>query len=142
VDLIDETFIAARVEDVAAVVADQRRWPQWFPGLTLSVFMDRGLKGIRWSVAGEFVGSSEIWLEQFADGVILHYFLRVDPSKHGCPTVANPYPDTPAGYRAAARARVKAAKRGKRIFWALKDELEGSREVGSAAFPTRSGDRE
>lgn len=138
VDLVDETFIAAQIEDVAAVVADQRRWSQWFPELTLTVFMDRGLKGIRWSVAGGFVGSSEIWLEQFGDGVILHYFLRVDPTKDGTLTIADPYPETPAGYRAAAKARVKAAKRGKRVFWALKDELEPSREVGSAALPRRS----
>jgi hypothetical protein len=105
------------------------------------VFMDRGLKGIRWSVAGSFVGSSEIWLEPFADGVILHYFLRVDRTKDGTLAVADPYPDTPVGYRAAAKARVKAAKRGKRVFWTLKDELESAREVGSAAVSQRSGDR-
>ncbi|NQU37731.1 MAG: hypothetical protein HQ526_09100, partial [Actinobacteria bacterium] len=55
-----------------------------------------------------------------------------------------PYPDAPGGHRAAAKARVKAAKRGKRAFWALKDELEGNRAVGSvaAAAGGRIGDSE
>jgi hypothetical protein len=140
VDLVDETFVAAHLNDVAAVVADQRRWSEWFPGLTLTVFMDRGLKGIRWSVAGDFVGSTEIWLEPFADGVILHYYLRVEPTAKGSRTVPNPYPDTPSGFRAAAKQRVKAATRGKRIFWALKDELEGDREVGTSAVSAQKGD--
>ncbi len=137
IDLVDETFIAADPARVAAVVADQRRWREWFPGLKLTVFMDRGIQGIRWSVTGSFVGSTEIWLEEFSDGVILHYYLRVEPTRSGTDSTPVPYPDTPAGFRAAAKERVKAAHRGKQVFWALKDELEGSREVGADAATSR-----
>ncbi len=53
-------------------------WHPWWPELQLSIFMDRGDKGVRWSISGALVGSSEIWLEPFADGVIVHYYLRAD----------------------------------------------------------------
>ncbi len=133
IDLIDETFIAADVRDVAAIVAEEARWSQWFPGLRLTVFMDRGLKGIRWSVAGTHVGSTEIWLEPFADGVILHYYLRVEPTRPGSVSDPAPFADNLAGYRKAAQARQVAALRWKRLVWELKDELEAGREVGTAA---------
>ena len=35
---------------IAAVVADPGRWRQWWPSLELTVFMDRGLDGVRWSI--------------------------------------------------------------------------------------------
>jgi len=61
IDIVDESFIAVDRAIVAREVA--RRWPQWWPGLRLEIYMDRGLEGMRWTVAGEFVGSSEVWLE-------------------------------------------------------------------------------
>lgn len=130
---MDETFIAASPKRVARVVADQARWRDWFPDLSLAVFMDRGQAGIRWSVTGSFVGSTEIWLEPFADGVILHYYLRVDPTSRGSRTQPDPYPITPKGRRTADQARVRAAQRAKQLFWDLKDELEGGRGVGMPA---------
>lgn len=133
IDLVDETFIAADVHDVAAIVHDEPRWSVWFPDKQLTVFMDRGVKGIRWSVRGKWIGSTEIWLEESGDGVILHYYLRVEPASASNPGVAEPYPDTDAGYRAAARARVAAATRWKHLVWRLKDELEGDRVVGTPA---------
>ena len=133
IDLIDETFIAANVRDVAAIVADDQRWPRWFPGRRLTVVMDRGIKGIRWSVAGQQVGSCEIWLEQFGDGVIVHYYLRVEPTRPGSASEPAPFSDDPAGWRAAAKARAQAAMRWKRLVWDLKDELETGRLPGAAA---------
>jgi hypothetical protein len=79
VDLVDETFIAAPGEIAARVVADPERWLAWWPKRRLEVFMDRGIKGQRWSIAGDLVGSAEIWLEAYRDGVVLHYYLRADP---------------------------------------------------------------
>jgi hypothetical protein len=61
----------------------------------------------------------EVWLEPFGDGVILHYYLRADPA--GAP------------YRSVHRAVAEVRRRQraiKRIFWALKDELEGGRRPG------------
>ncbi len=139
VDLVDETFIAADVADVAAIVADESRWPLWFPDMRLTVFMDRGLKGLRWSVSGGWVGSTEIWLEQFGDGVIVHYYLRVEPTEKGSVSRPAPFPDNAQGYRAAAKARVKAAQRWKRHVWQLKDELEAERVVGTSARSRQVG---
>ncbi len=153
VDLVDETFIAAAPARIASVVADRRRWEQWWPDLRLTVFMDRGHKGIRWSVAGRFVGSAEIWIEPAFDGAIVHYYLRLDPT----PTVVDVTTDrtSPSAVSArstskvsnhqAARIRGRRAKSWKRIVWALKDELESGREPGmpattpDAATSARSG---
>jgi hypothetical protein len=119
VDLVDETFVAAPVERLAAVVADPARWAAWWPGRQLEVFLDRGLKGQRWAVAGDLVGSAEIWIEAYRDGAILHYYLRADPSaaEH-------------VGPRAADRLRRLEATGWKRTVWSLKAELEGARVTG------------
>lgn len=83
--------------------------------------MDRGLKGQRWAVAGDLVGTSEIWLEAYRDGVVLHYYLRADlVGDHG------------ASPRAADRARKREALSWKESVWALKRELEAGRAAGSA----------
>jgi hypothetical protein len=121
VDLIDETFVVADVDAVAVAFADQRRWREWWPDLALTVFMDRGHEGIRWSVAGALVGSNEIWLEPYGDGVIVHYYLRCDPARP---------PSRPA--RAAKRLRHQHAVAWKRRVNALKDELEAGRAPGES----------
>ena len=128
VDLVDETFIVAPPERVAQVVADPQRWRHWWPDLRLTVFMDRGLQGQRWSTTGALVGSAEIWIEPFADGCIVHHYLRAEPSRDG--RVPQPWPDTPGGWRRAAAERDRRARAWKRVVWALKDELEGDRPAG------------
>lgn len=122
VDLIDETFIVASPQVLAAVVHDPERWRQWWPDLELALFMDRGVQGVRWSVFGAFVGSSEIWLEPVGDGTLVHYFLRVDPATSG-----------PLQPRRAARIRRDRALGWKRWINALKDELEVGRQPGEPA---------
>lgn len=134
VDLVDETFIAVSPTVAAAVIAQRDRWSRWFPDVELTIFMDRGSQGIRWSVIGAFVGSMEIWLEAFGDGVILHYYLRVDPTQPGTKTELAPFAQTMTGEREAAKVRVARAKRWKQLVWALKDELEAGREPGSTAL--------
>jgi hypothetical protein len=129
VDLVDETFVVVDRARIAAVVADPQRWARWWPELRLTVFMDRGLDGIRWSVAGRWIGSLEIWLEAVEDGVLVHHYARldpVDPSTDG----PQPLPTDLAGRRGAARARSRRARAWKRTIWALKDELEAGRPVG------------
>jgi hypothetical protein len=123
-DLIDETFVVACPGTVAALLHDPGRWRQWWPDLRLSVSQDRAEQGIRWQVTGVLAGSvlagsMEVWLEQFADGVIVHYYLRADP---------------PGGPLASPRQAVRAVRRlqrhAKRVFWLVKDELEGARRPG------------
>ena len=134
VDLVDETYVVVDRSTLAEVVADPRRWAQWWPGLRLSVFMDRGLDGIRWSVTGRWVGSLEIWLEQVGDGVLVHHYARLDPVDPST-GAARPVPDDVRGRRRAARARAARARAWKRSVWQLKDELETGRPVGT---PRRS----
>ena len=121
VDLIDETFVVADRAALAARVADRSEWGRWWPGLELSVTEDRGLKGVRWAVSGPLEGTSEIWLEPFSDGVILHYYLRADP----------PGPRTGRAVdRRGERLRRRHALAWKRVVHALKDEMEAGRPPG------------
>lgn len=116
IHLADDSWIDAPPELVAAAVADASRWPGWWPTLELRVARDRGVKGIQWQVRGRYRGSAEIWLEPMTGGVVLHHFLRLEVAE-------------PAG-SAMSRRAVRAATRrfawhAKRVFWQLKDELEG-----------------
>jgi hypothetical protein len=132
VDLVDETYVVVERARLAAVVADPTRWRQWWPSLEIAVFMDRGIDGVRWSVTGELVGSAEIWLESFGDGVIVHYYLRGEPTVPGSPTVARSLPDSARGRRELDRLRRTHAIAWKRVVWALKDEMEAARRPGEA----------
>lgn len=130
VDLVDETFIAAPRARLATAVSDRSRWATWWPGLRPVVFMDRGLDGIRWSVSGDLIGSCEIWLEAMHDGVVLHYYLRADPTARGSATVPRDLPDGPRGWRMAAALRRSHALSWKSHAWRLKDHLEAGRRPG------------
>lgn len=130
IDLVDETYFCVPPQSLAPIVADPERWRQWWPELVLTVFMDRGPQGQRWSIAGDLVGSSEIWLEAVGEGTLVHYYLRADETEPGSPTVARPTEQTPAGWRRAAKIRARHAKSWKRIVWSLKDEVEGDRRPG------------
>ena len=122
VDLVDETFVVAEPAQVAAVVHDPARWRGWWPDLELTVFMDRGLAGIRWSVSGALHGSTELWLEPVLDGVVVHYYLRADSAG----SAGSEHPG-----RAADRLRDRRARAWKRSVNALKDELERGRPPGT-----------
>ena len=125
-NLIDESFLVAAPAEVARAVRDPSRWRLWWPDLDLSVFQDRGEHGVRWNVRGALAGSMEVWLEPYGDGVILHYYLRCDP-----PPGRAPRP------RAVLRELRRRARHAKRVFWALKDELEGDRPAGEPRSPAR-----
>lgn len=118
IDLIDETFLAVPRSVVAARLADPSLWRRWWPDLELRVTRDRGSSGLQWAVTGAYVGTSEIWLEPVLDGTVVHYFLRVDPRGGACSV---------RQVQRVARERTVAVKAHVN---ALKDELEGGREVG------------
>jgi len=129
VDLVDETFIAVPPQQLAPIVADPAMWHTWWPDLELDIFMNRGNEGIRWSIRGALVGSCAIWLEAVLDGTLVHYYLRgAPPAAHT--GLAQPFPDTPAGWRQAAKLRATRAKEWKAHVWALKDRCEGARRPG------------
>jgi hypothetical protein len=112
IHVIDEIWIDCAPGSVSAVVAEPANWLRWWPNLDLAVTRDRGVKGIQWMVTGRFRGTAEIWLEPFDSGVILHHYLRLDLAGARF---------TP---RRSARAHRQLALHSKRVFWALKDELE------------------
>jgi hypothetical protein len=121
IDVVDSTWIAAPPGTVAAVVAEPANWRRWWPGLDLQVTEWRAVKGVRWtvaSVAGHagLSGSAEIWLEPMAEGVVAHFFLRLDPA-----------PGRVASRRLVERVTGEYRRRTKTAFWALADQLDPAR---------------
>lgn len=119
IDVVDSTWICARPAVVAGIVAEPANWRRWWPELDLDADEVRGEKGVRWTVrptaSGES-GSMEIWLEPAFDGVVLHYFLRLDPTD-GRPM---------ARHRQTRRTHFHR-RRAKVTFWALADQLDPGR---------------
>ncbi len=125
--MVDETYVARPPSALAGRFADSALWRSWFPDLHLSVFMDRGEQGIRWSVSGPVAGSLEVWLEPWCPsgqdrpmGTIVHWYLRVDPID-----------ERGRQPRRAARTRADYSRRIKIRMFAFKDEVEGVR-IGGA----------
>jgi hypothetical protein len=122
IDVVDSTWFAARPTVVAAIVAEPGNWRRWWPDLVLEVDEWRGDKGMRWTVpsargrAAGLSGSAEVWLEPMFDGVVAHFFLRLDP---------------PAGRGVSDRKRDRITRdyrlRTKNAFWALADQLDPER---------------
>jgi hypothetical protein len=124
IDVVDSTWFAARPAAVAAIVAEPANWRRWWPDLALEVDEWRNEKGVRWfvpSVGGAgagLAGSAEVWLEPMFDGVVLHFFLRLDvpPGQH-------------LGRRRRDRITDQYRRRTKLAFWALADQLDPGRLV-------------
>lgn len=125
VDILDSTWIGAPPAAVATIVADPANWRRWWPDLDLVADEWRGPKGMRWTVrptsSGES-GSMEVWLEPAFDGVVLHYFLRLDAAD---------------GRRLGRSRRARLAgfhrRRAKSAFWAVGDQLDPGRTARIAA---------
>lgn len=120
---MDETFVVASQEDVSTALHDPAELSSWWPDLRLVVEKDRGLKGLHFSVHGALAGSGELWLEEFGDGVIVHVFLRADPTRPDGELAQLPM-------RALWRELRKRAWQTKRGMGLLKDRLEGARAAG------------
>jgi hypothetical protein len=115
IDVVDEVFVVEDPARLAELLAHPELWRAWWPSLELTVFMDRGAKGTRWSVSGELRGSMELWLEPWHDGVIVHWYLRADPARAGAD---------------AQRVRRDYVLAHRRHANALKDHLESGRSPG------------
>ena len=129
VDVIDETFVVAPPPLVAAAVKEPAFWARVFPGLELEVFEDRGDEGVRLTVTGDLVGSNEFWVEPWADGAIVHYYLRADPTRRG--SAVEPLTGPPRRLlRRAIRIRTAHCVRLKAGLNEVKDRLEAGRVPG------------
>jgi hypothetical protein len=139
VDLVDDTFLACSPAVVARVVADPARWAVWWPDLRLTTTRDRGAKGRQWAVQGALVGTAEIWLEPWWDGVLLHHYLRADRTARTDRVLAA---DRVAASRSAARERQRRARWWKSQVHRLKDELEAGRRSGEPSRAAAAGSAE
>jgi hypothetical protein len=123
VDVVDSTWLAARPASVAALLGQPANWRRWWPQLDLRVEEERAEKGVRWVVgpvgagpAAGLAGTAEMWLEAAGDGVVAHFFLRLDR------------PDgAPVPERAAARIVRHYRLLTKQALWALGDQLDPGR---------------
>lgn len=111
IDIADETYVRVAPDRVAPLVAEPARWRRWWPDLRVTATSDRGIEGQQWAVSGPLVGTMEIWLEPVADGTVVHWFLRADPSR-------------PVSRRLIERQRRRRVVAWKAEIFALKDALE------------------
>jgi hypothetical protein len=131
IDVVDSTWFAARPTAVAAIVAEPANWRRWWPSLDLAVSERRGVRGVRWVVrsgtgpAAGLTGTAEVWLEPAGDGVVAHFFLRLDRAD-----------GAPLRRRRADRIAREFRADTKRHFWALADQLDPGR-LGRLTAPAR-----
>lgn len=125
IDLTDETLVVATAAEVRAALCDELGWEALFPGSRLSCIDDRGSLGKRWSVSGALRGSAEVWLEPWADSVVVHVFWQVDPAH-------------PPSARRLERLRQHYALAVKRQVLATKDRLEAGRTPGTPRSDAKS----
>lgn len=116
-DISCDDLVVADPAYVAERLGADTLWREWWPELTLTPSERRGLEGVRWAVTGAAIGTAEWWLEQVRDGVVVHWYLRVDPVG-------------PAGPRRLRKLRERYVARYRERLWRLKDELEGGRAAG------------
>jgi ribosome-associated toxin RatA of RatAB toxin-antitoxin module len=117
IDIACDDLVVAEPAYVARRLADPALWRAWWPGLHLTPYEERGLRGVRWSVEGDVHGTAELWLEQVRDGVVVHWYLRADPP-------------SPAGPRRLRKLQREYVAGYRRHLWSFKDEVEGGRAPG------------
>ena len=121
VDVMDSTWLRARPQAVGALITDPALWRRWWPGLALEVHELRGDKGLRWNVrhvdgSPGLTGTAELYLQEQGDGVVAHFFLRLDAD--GGPA---------SGPHDVERLRDRYRRHTKRALWALGDQLDPGR---------------
>ncbi len=130
IDIADDTVIYASTTELIGIIREQSTWVRWWPDLTLQVYGDRGEKGLRWTVTGALVGSSEIWLESIdvasagEVATIVHYYLRANPTRSGSQVHARTMTNSAREQREIHKLRERHVIGWKRTVWALKDSLE------------------
>jgi hypothetical protein len=121
VDVMDSTWLRARPQAVGTLITDPALWRRWWPGLALEVAELREDKGLRWDVTGvedfpALAGTAELYLQGQGDGVVAHFFLRLDTSDG---TTLAPHD--------VERLRGRYRRLTKRALWTLGDQLDPGR---------------
>lgn len=129
VDVIDQTYVAVSPRALRKALCVETAWAEVVPDLRLVCFEDRGLRGKRWTVSGALEGTAEVWLEEVAEGTVVHVFLQADPSA------------PPRSERARFRLDKAYRDRLKRWVTEVRDTLDAAREVGVAPASTEHASR-
>jgi ribosome-associated toxin RatA of RatAB toxin-antitoxin module len=116
-DISCDDLVVADPAYVADRLGEDTLWREWWPELTLTPSERRGLEGVRWAVTGAAIGTAEWWLEQVRDGVVVHWYLRVDPVRR-------------TGARGLAKLQEQYVARYRDNIWRFKDEVERGRAAG------------
>jgi ribosome-associated toxin RatA of RatAB toxin-antitoxin module len=116
-DISCDDLVVADPAYVAQRLGTDTLWREWWPDLTLTPSERRGVEGVRWAVTGAAIGTAEWWLEPVRDGVVVHWYLRADPSR-------------PAGHRQLRKLQERYVAQYREHLWRLKDELETGRAAG------------
>ena len=116
-DISCDDLVVADPAYVAERLGADTLWREWWPELTLTPSERRGLEGVRWAVTGVAIGTAEWWLEPVRDGVVVHWYLRVDPRR-------------PAGPRALLKLQERYVAQYRVNIWRFKDEVERGRAAG------------
>jgi ribosome-associated toxin RatA of RatAB toxin-antitoxin module len=116
-DISCDDLVVADPAYVAERLGSDTLWREWWPELTLTPTERRGLEGVRWAVTGAAIGTAEWWLEQVRDGVVVHWYLRVDPVR-------------PVRGRALERLQEQYVARYRDHLWRFKDRVEAGRAAG------------
>ncbi|PJJ56061.1 hypothetical protein CLV56_0265 [Mumia flava] len=124
VDVVDQTYVAVGPERLRARLCDEVALAAVLgPGLAVRCFEDRGRRGKRWRLSGALDGTAEVWLEELAEGTVVHVFVQADPSR------------SPRSARARRRVEERYHQALSRWVTSVRDELDGSRPVGAAPVP-------
>jgi ribosome-associated toxin RatA of RatAB toxin-antitoxin module len=116
-DISCDDLVVADPAYVAERLGQDTLWHAWWPELTLTPYERRGLEGVRWTVTGAATGTAEWWLEQVRDGVLVHWYLRVDPRG-------------PTSSRQLRKLQESYVNRYREHLWRFKDEVERGRAAG------------
>ena len=119
VEIVDETVVVVDRGIVAAVLADRAQWRAWWPDCDVTVVIDRGIDGMRWSVRGALVGYTEVEVRAHSRGVLVRYSLGVDPTVPGSASQPRTLPDSPRGRRELDDLRRRQLLAWKRTVWTL-----------------------
>ncbi len=116
-DISCDDLVVADSAYVAERLGLDTLWREWWPDLVLTPYERRGPEGVRWTVTGAAIGTAEWWLEQVRDGVVVHWYLRVDPVRS-------------TGPRRLRRLQESYVARYRDNIWRFKDEVEQGRPAG------------
>ncbi|TDU87027.1 ribosome-associated toxin RatA of RatAB toxin-antitoxin module [Kribbella voronezhensis] len=116
-DISCDDLVVADPAYVAERLGADTLWREWWPELTLTPSERRGREGVRWAVTGAAIGTAEWWLEPVRDGVVVHWYLRVDPAGSTRP-------------RRLRKLKEQYVARYRERLWRFKDELESGRAAG------------